>query len=913
MTTLLIWIIEKYLKKKQYQKENIRKRALKILKRKILIALIIDIIIISFIVIVAINIRNSLFDFMTAGVVQVVNDIIEDVKLDDKEDNVLRIGDNCPCGNCVIITNNEAYSFTTGNTTGNNFDMEVLKLCEALANDTDSFVWMPYAKSAVEYSGALTKRDSIYTNYSSIYVNYTDKLSKADRWGSIGIFQITESNAKADTFSSVLMKNSERFNRAVNTAGGTLSEYKIIADKYADNIYEDRLFLPSQLGTIFYYYEAVRNEYINIAKTYVPDFDSLNPMEQEVVLEMIYLASWNNGLSNTKEAFRNSEGGKLGQYMADLAKLFADDNHFRQLISLEGVSYLGGNTYTKTVESVLKYMGKNVSDYINSTEVNGGPNDWVSRTYCYATNGLLGGAYLFKKVIESNGGNITGSLAKIGGQSTGVTATGFENIKLSYTAESVDGPIQREYETVYGPLDYHVNLLEIGDDYANGGSSDLPNRKLNKIGGIVIHYTGREVKGTAESVREWYDKPYNWENGDGSYTSAHFAIGADGKIIQMAPLDNEVIMEGVVNRDKIVIDVNYETVNGAFGSKAYNSLLHLVAWLCAEFNIDTDTNFVKASGSLNNVLYRDLGEIQRHYDLAETAENTEACPLYWVPNDGSANDSGTTDGGNSRWISFKKDLTSFILTYKDKEDFAPTIDVPGLAEAKVLANSNSIPNWKSGTAIESKVIWGCSCGIPCDKCDCHGGTGTPGNNAPYSGKLTGRAKTTDFGYGTFKGSTWASSQFLDNAKTVIKAMIDSGYGYSQSFFYDPFGDFYKIRYDCSGYVSAVLHYSGYTSFRNHTSRNFAADWDKHYGWKKIYDIDELQPGDIMVMEAGGRSRVEGEIGHVQIYAGDKKVYSVGSDDYLINHPNGNPANASNHWSETADRFLFAWRITAPNN
>ena len=898
--------------------ERKSRRILKRLAKRMLITIIIDIFLIIVVTVILMIVGISIFNFMTAGVVQVSTNIIEEVSLsDDRHIKIPRTGENCPCKDCIILTSGTAY--TTGNITGNSFHAEVLRLAEALAKDTNSFVWMPYAKSAVEYSGALVKPDSIYTNYSSIYTNYTDKLDKKDRWGSIGLIQITGSNADADTFSKALTDNVERFKRAVQLASGDLSGYTTIVDQHADTIYEDRLYLPAQIGTVFYYYESVKNEYIKLANNHIPGFGSMSEIEQEVVLEMIYLASWNNGTSGTRKALENSDGGKLGQYIADLAKLYVDDNHFRQLINLEGVAYLGGNNYTKVVENVLKYMGKDTSEYINSTEVNGNVNDWTSRTYCYATNGLLGGSYIFKQMLESNGGNVTGSLAKLGVQSaSSIGAVNFEDVKLTYSAESVDGVIQKEYDTIYGPLDYHVDLLPIGDDYNSGGSSDLPPRKLDKVSGIVIHYTGGGVGGTAEAIRKWFDEPYNKDTGTGTYTSSHFAIGVDGKIIQMAPLDNETIASNGANSHTISIEVNYESVNGAYGSKAYNSLLHLTAWLAVEFNIDTDTRFIKADKSLDNVLYRDIGAIQRHYDVDEyvnygsgKVQRAKACPLYWVPNDNSADEGGTTNGGNSRWISFKKDLTSFILTYKGDANFAPSVEIPGLAEAKELSKGNPVPNWKSGATVKSGVQWGCSCGTPCEYCDCHNGTGS---DIGYTGELTGRAKNTDFGYGSFKGTTWASSQFLDNAKTVIKAMIDSGYGYDQTLFHDPFGDFYGIRYDCSGYVSAVLNYSGYTQFKNNTSRNFDADWDSYYpGWKRIYDINELEPGDIMVMEAGGRSNVKGQIGHVEIYAGNKSVYNVGSDDYLINHPNGNPDDATNKWRDRENRFLFAWRITKPNN
>ena len=924
MLSLLLWFTKRKIRREYNSsngesKESLRRLMKKLIKAR-LIAIVIDIVLVVIIITIVTAAGVSIVTHMTAGVSHVATDIVDVVDYSDSNDRRQekkqepRIGDNCPCGNCILISNSPAY--TTGKITGNSFDAEVLKLSEALARDTDSFVWMPYAKSAVEYSGALTKQESIYTNYNSIYTNYTDKLDKADRYGSIGLTQITVEYR--EMYTKQLTKNEERFKRAVQSVGGNLEGYTSLADNYATNIYEDRLYLPSQLGIVFYFYEASKGSYDSLAKEYIPGYLSMGELEREVILEMLYLASWNNGLSGTKVGLQNSENGKLGQYIADLARLYVDDNHFRQLIKLDGVDYLGGNNYTKVVESVIKYMGKNVEDYINSTEVNGGDNDWTSRVYCYITNGLLGGSSIFVNMLGKHGENVTRSLAKKGQDSDISVGETFEDIQLTYNDNSVDGEIVKEYETIYDVMDYNVHLLEIGDDYDTGGSSDLPNRKLDQISGIVIHYTGGAVNGTAEIVREWFDLPYNPEDHTGVLASSHFAIGVDGKIIQLAPLDNETRAYSGPNeadRNKISIVVNYENVNGAFGSKAYNSLLHLTAWLAVEFNIDTDTSFIKADKSVNNVLYRDVGAIQRNYDVnayvnygVGRVQTSMASPLYWVPNDGSTFEEVATGGGNARWISFKKDLTSFILTYKDEDDFAPLIEVPGLEAAKALSAGNGIPNWQSGKALLSGSNWMCGCSIPCPYCDCHSDI----ENVTYEGELTGKATANDHGHGTFKGNTWASSQFLDNAKTVIKAMIDSGYGYSQTRFYDPIGNFYAIRYDCSGYVSAVLHYSGYTAFKNHTSRNFDAAWDSHYGWTRITNFNDIQAGDILVMESGGENRVRGQIGHVEIYAGDKKTFNVGSDYYLTNHPNGNPEDAKNKWSNKEDRFLFAWRITKPN-
>lgn len=72
------------------------------------------------------------------------------------------------------------------------------------------------------------------------------------------------------------------------------------------------------------------------------------------------------------------------------------------------------------------------------------------------------------------------------------------------------------------------------------------------------------------------------------------------------------------------------------------------------------------------------------------------------------------------------------------------------------------------------------------------------------------------------------------------------------------------KIDCSSYVSWVLYESGYTEFKGHqhTSSDFC---NNTMNWQVIDREEDLQPGDILAYE-----------GHVEIYAGNGKIYNAGS-------------------------------------
>lgn len=72
---------------------------------------------------------------------------------------------------------------------------------------------------------------------------------------------------------------------------------------------------------------------------------------------------------------------------------------------------------------------------------------------------------------------------------------------------------------------------------------------------------------------------------------------------------------------------------------------------------------------------------------------------------------------------------------------------------------------------------------------------------------------------------------------------------------------------CATYVSWVLQEAGYLERSEHTdcADDLAEYLYNEKKWEKIYGVDELEPGDVIYYD-----------GHIEIYAGDGKVYNAGS-------------------------------------
>lgn len=138
--------------------------------------------------------------------------------------------------------------------------------------------------------------------------------------------------------------------------------------------------------------------------------------------------------------------------------------------------------------------------------------------------------------------------------------------------------------------------------------------KLEGVRDIVIHYVGNPAT-SAMANRNWYQDPQ-------STVSSHFIVGLDGEVIQCVPLDEKSSASNDRNRDTISIETCHPDESGKFSDATYESLVRLTAWLCGEYDLDTD-------------------HIIRHYDVTG-----KICPKYFVEHEDA-------------WEQFKRDVAAY--------------------------------------------------------------------------------------------------------------------------------------------------------------------------------------------------------------------------------------------------------------
>ena len=170
--------------------------------------------------------------------------------------------------------------------------------------------------------------------------------------------------------------------------------------------------------------------------------------------------------------------------------------------------------------------------------------------------------------------------------------------------------------------EYDVQLLTV-NEYSR------PGIERDEINGIVIHYTANPGS-TAQQNRDYFE---GLKDTHTTKASSHFIIGLEGEIIQCIPTSEIAYASNNRNSDTISIECCHEDETGEFNEETYDSLVHLVAWLCGKFDLDTD-------------------DVIRHYDVTG-----KECPLYFVEHEDA-------------WEQFKEDIDTYIDTYGEEVDEA---------------------------------------------------------------------------------------------------------------------------------------------------------------------------------------------------------------------------------------------------
>lgn len=149
-----------------------------------------------------------------------------------------------------------------------------------------------------------------------------------------------------------------------------------------------------------------------------------------------------------------------------------------------------------------------------------------------------------------------------------------------------------------------------------------PGTTLNKIKGVVIHYTGNP------GTTAWQNRGYFESLAETKITkaSSHYIIGLSGEIIQCVPLNEIAYASNERNADTISIECCINNEAGKFTDKTYDALVHLTAWLVGEYDLK-------------------ISDVIRHYDVTG-----KICPKYFVEHE-------------SAWEDFKMDVEKYIETH----------------------------------------------------------------------------------------------------------------------------------------------------------------------------------------------------------------------------------------------------------
>lgn len=184
--------------------------------------------------------------------------------------------------------------------------------------------------------------------------------------------------------------------------------------------------------------------------------------------------------------------------------------------------------------------------------------------------------------------------------------------KLLFPAHAKDDVMVMNESDMSDAPDLDVQLLTV-NEYSR------PQIKLEKVKGIVIHYTANPGS-TAQENRNYFD---NLKDSHEAKASSHFVIGLDGEIIQCIPSSELSYASNDRNSDTLAIECCHPDESGEFTGATYQSMVELTGWLCKKFDLKSS-------------------DIIRHYDITG-----KDCPKYFVENEDA-------------WEQFKKDVSAKI-------------------------------------------------------------------------------------------------------------------------------------------------------------------------------------------------------------------------------------------------------------
>lgn len=169
-------------------------------------------------------------------------------------------------------------------------------------------------------------------------------------------------------------------------------------------------------------------------------------------------------------------------------------------------------------------------------------------------------------------------------------------------------------KVVPDPPDYDVQLLTV-NPYSRPGDA------LTEVKGVVVHWTANPGT-TAAQNRSYFESLKDTHE---TSASSHFVIGMEGEVVQCIPCNEVAYASNERNGDTIAIECCIPDETGRFTDETYQTLVHLVAWLCGRYELGTE-------------------DVIRHYDITG-----KDCPKYFVEHE-------------DKWEQFKKDVNDYIET-----------------------------------------------------------------------------------------------------------------------------------------------------------------------------------------------------------------------------------------------------------
>lgn len=211
----------------------------------------------------------------------------------------------------------------------------------------------------------------------------------------------------------------------------------------------------------------------------------------------------------------------------------------------------------------------------------------------------------------------------LAGMAVGVLAFFIVNIQKTLPSTVLTKEVREPVKRVQRP--------EIKQMLLTPNEFSRPQLELRQVNGVVVHYVANPGT-SAKDNRNYFE---GLKDSGATYASSNYIVGLKGEIIQCVPLDEMAYCSNERNEDTVSIECCHPDETGQFNDNTYQSLVHLIAWLCGRYNLTMD-------------------KVIRHYDV--TGKN---CPKYFVEHE-------------EAWTKFRLDVEAYISKHAIDNEAATT-------------------------------------------------------------------------------------------------------------------------------------------------------------------------------------------------------------------------------------------------